>query len=306
MAPCLCLCLQLTNEFVMKRVLTIVTLLILSVFFAAAQQNPVKDEGKKKTGLGKPSGNPGDPKNAAKGRQDAANNNEAQPSGSQQVETQLGDDNNKKSPRRANSANDYRNNRVSGNPNNRSSDEGSNRRSVSGETDESSTSEVNETDSTGTDSSIQGSTSQGTPSVSQESTSGSGSPALLSGSDGEDRDGTGNVQRAKPNMAGSPVGDLRMDKKKHVDSDREIRKGTGQQQRQNAPGQIRKRQNQSNSSATYGNEKDSESTAPIGPPSEQQIQEENDKLTKTETVTPEKNDRKSKKQARKEKRKRDN
>ncbi len=42
-----------------------------------------------------------------------------------------------------------------------------------------------------------------TPAVIQRTSSESGSPAVLSGNNGTDRDGTNNVQRAKPNIAGA-------------------------------------------------------------------------------------------------------
>lgn len=41
--------------------------------------------------------------------------------------------------------------------------------------------------------------------VIDRTSSGAGSPAVLSDDDGRGRDGTGNVQRAQPNMVGSPV-----------------------------------------------------------------------------------------------------
>lgn len=41
--------------------------------------------------------------------------------------------------------------------------------------------------------------------VIDRTSSGAGSPAVLSEDDGRGRDGTGNVQRARPNMVGSPV-----------------------------------------------------------------------------------------------------
>lgn len=44
-----------------------------------------------------------------------------------------------------------------------------------------------------------------TPSVIQPTTSESGSPSILSENNGRGRDGTGNVQRAKPNIAGAQV-----------------------------------------------------------------------------------------------------
>lgn len=45
----------------------------------------------------------------------------------------------------------------------------------------------------------------GTSTVTEFTTSGSGSPAILSEKNGRDRDGTGNVQRASYNIAGAPV-----------------------------------------------------------------------------------------------------
>lgn len=44
-----------------------------------------------------------------------------------------------------------------------------------------------------------------TPAVIQQTSSESGSPSVISQEDGKGRDGTGNVQRATPNMVGSPV-----------------------------------------------------------------------------------------------------
>lgn len=44
-----------------------------------------------------------------------------------------------------------------------------------------------------------------TGAVIQITTTESGSPSILSGNNGRSRDGTGNVQRASPNMVGSPV-----------------------------------------------------------------------------------------------------
>lgn len=42
-------------------------------------------------------------------------------------------------------------------------------------------------------------------SIFETGTSSSGSPSTISGNDGKDRDGTNNVQRSTPNMAGSPA-----------------------------------------------------------------------------------------------------
>src|SRR5688500_11659032 len=49
-----------------------------------------------------------------------------------------------------------------------------------------------------------------TPAVEQTTTSQSGSPAVLSGQNGVQRDGTNNVQRASMNMVGSPVDNLNL------------------------------------------------------------------------------------------------
>lgn len=62
-----------------------------------------------------------------------------------------------------------------------------------------------------------------TPTVSQSTSSSSGSPAVLSKGKGNDRDGTNNVQRASMNMAGSPVGNLDLDAGQTVDVDSELR-----------------------------------------------------------------------------------
>ena len=53
-----------------------------------------------------------------------------------------------------------------------------------------------------------------TPAVIQRTSSESGSPAVLSGNNGKERDGTNNVQRATPNMAGAKEpGNLNLSKK---------------------------------------------------------------------------------------------
>ena len=73
----------------------------------------------------------------------------------------------------------------------------------------------------------------------QETSSGSGSPAFLSGKDGAERDGTNNVQRAEMNMAGSPVGNLRLNDGKPADVNAEMEKG---RQRVTAPAATRSNQ----------------------------------------------------------------
>src|SRR5688572_6976919 len=53
-----------------------------------------------------------------------------------------------------------------------------------------------------------------TPAVIQRTSSESGSPAVLSGNNGKERDGTNNVQRATPNMAGAKEpGNMNLSKK---------------------------------------------------------------------------------------------
>jgi hypothetical protein len=138
----------------------------------------------------------------------------------------------------------YRNNEVSGNPNNRNVNEGSNRRSGSDNTGEGTGATpavnphnttqgvTNQSSATPADeqegnSASQDSTNQGegaqnqqraadsgtsanpqttnAPPVLQRTTSGSGSPAVLSGENGKDPDGTNTVQRAQSNMAGAKV-----------------------------------------------------------------------------------------------------
>ena len=140
---------------------------------------------------------------------------------------------------------DYKNNKVSGNPNNVTTDEGSNRRHTNRrqETDESSGSVQADSalqDSSGSSSSADPASSN-VPAVLQETTSQSGSPAVLSGEEGSDRDGTNNVQRAKPNMAGSDVKGMRYGK--HKDTDREIREGTMRQHKMGAGNDVSRSRN---------------------------------------------------------------
>jgi trimeric autotransporter adhesin len=171
--------------------------------------------------------------------QENQNKNQQQPGGAESSSegNLIGDQNESEGAGNtdAQSTSDYRNNEVSGNPNNISTDEGSHRRTSTGrETDESSGSINLDSAAAGQE----GTTTSGqstsadpdasnVPAVIQESSSQSGSPAVLSGEEGSDRDGTNNVQRAKPNMAGSDVKGLKYGKGK--DSDREIREGTRRQ-----------------------------------------------------------------------------
>jgi len=60
-----------------------------------------------------------------------------------------------------------------------------------------------------------------TPAVPQTTTSDSGSPAVLSGGNGSDRDGTNNVQRASMNMAGSTAAGLKLDEMSSANADAE-------------------------------------------------------------------------------------
>jgi hypothetical protein len=57
----------------------------------------------------------------------------------------------------------------------------------------------------GADTSAEDGTASSATGISTTTSSSSGSPAVLSRNDGDERDGTNTVQRAKPNMAGSPV-----------------------------------------------------------------------------------------------------
>ncbi len=79
------------------------------------------------------------------------------------------------------------------------------------------------------------------PAVMQRSTSGSGSPSVLSDNNGYGRDGTGNVQRAKPNMAGAEVPeDLNLDnnteQSEEVDGSVNIRRDEEAPSRITSPG----------------------------------------------------------------------
>jgi hypothetical protein len=190
----------------------------------------------------------------------------------------LGDDNRKaKKDQDSQGSPDYRNNEVSGNPNNTTISGGSNRQAEpaqsgansqevssgnqtpgSAATDTGSTGEVSgqNTDgvrgATGTSNNVDGVENSGTsaagsqatstPSVIQSSSTQSGSPSTER-MDGTDKDGTNNVQQAKPNMAGSDVSGIRSNGRS-IDEDREIRKGTMQQQASPDPALAEQQQNQ--------------------------------------------------------------
>lgn len=61
------------------------------------------------------------------------------------------------------------------------------------------------------------------PAVSETTSSGSGSPAVLSGDDGKKPDGTNTVQRASINMAGSPANNLGLDQTGPEDVESEMK-----------------------------------------------------------------------------------
>lgn len=227
----------------------------------------------------------------------------------------LGEDNDKsKRSSDQNPSSDYRNNKVSGNPNNRNVNEGSNRRSEGQNQSESSNAApavnphnsnqtisdpgspapvdevgaATESSQDNTGGTIGENTASQTPAnpqttnapaVTQETSSQSGSPAVLSEENGSERDGTNNVQRAEPNMVGSPVKGIKT--KGSVDENQEIRKGTNQQldagtqdaannsgqntnnasdqaQQNNVNGREQRQQN----AGGIGNESDKKSTVP--------------------------------------------
>lgn len=77
-----------------------------------------------------------------------------------------------------------------------------------------------------------------TPAVPQTTTSQGGSPAVLSGEKGSERDGTNNVQRASMNMAGSPAEGLELDQRNSENVDSE-----GQDRQQYSQDKARSAQN---------------------------------------------------------------
>lgn len=154
-----------------------------------------------------------------------------------------------------NTSSDYRNNEVTGNPNNTSIEGGSNRRSGEGETDESSGAVKIDSTNTGSSSSGEGvkadPNASNAPAVTHKTSSQSGSPAVLSDDKGEGRDGTNNVQRAEPNMAGSPVDGMRYSGREVNDANHEMRERSLEQQAEPKPrtAQQRNRQIRENAAA---------------------------------------------------------
>lgn len=219
-------------------------LLSFGVLCTSAQDRNVGSDNKTKreTKTKVNRGNPGDPTNSRVGEQQdpqgSSDNEGDTPSQSQDRESPelIGSDNKEAegtSSNEGNTSSDYRNNRVSGNPNNRSVDGGSdNQTARTANTDESSAADGDSTAmNMGGGQSVADPDASNVPAVVQENTSQSGSPAMRAESKDGDRDGTNNVQRAKPNMAGSPVKGMRYSGKAK-DTDREIKKGTMRQQSQ--------------------------------------------------------------------------
>ena len=91
-----------------------------------------------------------------------------------------------------------------------------------------------------------------TPAVPQTTTSDSGSPAVLSGDKGADRDGTNNVQRATMNMVGSPADNLSLDDNTTVDANSEMQDRQNYTQEKEVSGQSQ--------SQSRGDEPSSKST----------------------------------------------
>jgi hypothetical protein len=170
----------------MKKLAIQITVMLVMTSFIAVGQDRTKNAGDKKP-----------------------NTESKEAEGDQQNDELIGNDNQKKTDASGKDASDaYRNNKVNGNPNNTDVNEGSNRESTS----PASTNESSKADDSGN--AQNGQNAQGgkadpqasnAPSVIQETSSQSGSPAMLA-EDKNGRDGTNNVQRATPNMAGSPVG----------------------------------------------------------------------------------------------------
>ncbi|HEY0656066.1 MAG TPA: hypothetical protein VGD65_23185 [Chryseosolibacter sp.] len=105
-----------------------------------------------------------------------------------------------------------------------------------------------------------------TPAVIQRTTSESGSPAILSGDNGTKRDGTNNVQRAKPNIAGAEEpGNMNLGEKKSSERNRNtgtprIRKQE-EQPNQSTDAASKQAEKNQNKSASPTAEVQAESTA---------------------------------------------
>ena len=86
------------------------------------------------------------------------------------------------------------------------------------------------------------------PAVSQTTTSSSGSPGVLAGENGNERDGTNNVQRATMNMVGSPVRNLNLSSANTVDVDIELWDRQEYTQEKQISANIHNQENGANSS----------------------------------------------------------
>jgi hypothetical protein len=84
-------------------------------------------------------------------------------------------------------------------------------------------SDIDATSANKTNGNETGARASSTPAGPQTTTSQGGSPAVLSGKKGSDRDGTNNVQRASMNMAGSPAAGLKLDQNNSGKVDAEAR-----------------------------------------------------------------------------------
>lgn len=83
------------------------------------------------------------------------------------------------------------------------------------------------------------------PAVIQRSTSEGGSPSVLSDNNGYGRDGTGNVQRAKPNMAGAEVPGNFNTAEKNTQQTDNVNGKTNVRKEEETPPQISSRGNES-------------------------------------------------------------
>jgi hypothetical protein len=125
-----------------------------------------------------------------------------------------------------------------------------------------------------------------TPAVIQSTSSESGSPAILSGGNGTERDGTNNVQRAKPNIAGAKEpGNMNLPAK-----------NTAERNRNMGEPRIRKQEEQPGQSGTSGARQSSANTEN----KTQKTMDSNSAGTPRETTAPltEKEQRKAKRKAR--------
>lgn len=134
-----------------------------------------------------------------------------------------------------------------------------------------------------------------TPVVIQHTSSESGSPAVLSGNNGKDRDGTNNVQRATPNMAGAKEpGNMNLSEKN----------GSTRTQKPATEKKIRQQEKQP---AQIRDTKKTDATETMPPPEQDQqsgVLKENTPLEPVPaTVTTAKEERKAKRKNRRNRRK---